>query len=139
MPQIDFSRVISAGQELGALRDRLCALLLARIEARMQEIAGPVPLAEKLAWPLKEEAARAWLQGDGTGRPDPILLQEAALMGEPVTVLAQNILIRAEAWRQAVSEMTALRRRALGALALAATPAEAEAVLAEAEAALQRL
>jgi hypothetical protein len=98
-------------------------------------ITGPVPLAEMLSWTAKETAARAVL----AGRADP---SESRLIGIEATVskadpadLATRIVANADAYRDAIATLTALRLEAVKVGQLAETPEAVWAAVAAAKAA----
>jgi hypothetical protein len=114
------------------------ATLLARIEAVAEALTGAVPLAEKLSWTAKEEAARAFAEGNADPGARALLEGEAAVTGEGVADLAARILRNAEAWRLVIAWLSGVRRRTLTALALAPDAAAIAAALAQGMAALAR-
>jgi len=124
--------------DLAQARAAAEAALLGRIDAVAEALTGLVPLAEKLSWIPKEEAAQAI--ADGTASPaDRALLEgEAAVTGESVADLAARILKNAGAWRLAIAWLSGLRRRTLAALAQAPDAGGIAAALAEGMAALAR-
>lgn len=121
MSKIDFSRVVTAealaAEQLGAARRGAEAQLLALIEAASVEVSGAVPLAEKLMWASKEEAARACLAQIADAGQMALLAAEAEMTGEPVAALAARILDKAEAMQARVSRLVGIRRKAMVALA----------------------
>lgn len=139
---IDFTRMITApdvaAAGLSSLRDTARAGLSAAIEEVTLAITGPVPLAEKLSWASKEEAARDVLAALETGirTAPPIIAGEAAITGETVPDLARRILRNADAYRAAAAAMTGLRRKAERALDDAGTAAGIAAAMAEAKSGL---
>lgn len=141
MSRIDFSRVVMAERLRADLvhsaRATAEARLLAMIEAETQVLSGAVPLAEKLMWATKEEAARACLAGQADAGQSALLEAEAAMTGEAVDALAARILAKAEAMQAHVSRLVGIRRRVVAALAEAGDPEAMEEALAEGRALME--
>lgn len=136
---IDWARLVlpDPAADLRAARAAAEARLLERIATVAEGLTGPAPLAEKLSWSAKEEAARAHAAGTAGPEQRALLDGEAALTGENPADLAARILRNADAWRQAVAWLSGLRRSTLAAMARAADPATVAAALAEGLAALE--
>jgi hypothetical protein len=135
--QIDFSKVQSAEARakavLVAARLGAEARLATLIEAALTELTGPLPLAERLSWPIKEAAARAVLDDSASPAEIALLEAEAFETGESVAALAARIVARAAAWNRAVADLSGLRRRIAAAIAHAPDPQAVAKALAEAE------
>jgi len=83
-----------------------------------------VPLAEKLSWTAKEQAALAVLAETASPADTALLAGEASITGETVVELAGRIVAAAEAYRFAASRMAGIRRAAERAIASSGTGEE---------------
>lgn len=112
---IDWTRLQTrASHQAASLEaDRTRALndLAAWMEAATRQLTGPVPLDEKLAWGLKEAAARAYLDEACTPEQLALLSGEAQVTGEDPGDLALDILLNADSYRAAIAMLTGLRRK----------------------------
>lgn len=137
---IDWTRLQPAADpaRLQEARADAEARLVQAIEAASLALTGAVPLAEKLSWTAKEEAARALKGGTADPAQRALLEGEAAVTGEAVDDLAARILRNAESWRLAIAWLSGLRRRTLGAVTAADDLAGIGAALTEGLAALTR-
>lgn len=97
------------------------AAVLAAIEAVEDALTSGVPLAEKLSWTAKEQAAIAALAGSPSDADTALLAGEASITGETVAELAARIVAAAQAYRFAASRMAGIRRAAERAIASAET------------------
>jgi hypothetical protein len=95
------------------------AAVLAAIEAVESALTSGVPLAEKLSWTAKEQAAIAVLADTASPADTALLAGEASITGETVAELAGRIVAAAEAYRFAASRMAGIRRAAEKAIAVA--------------------
>ncbi len=100
------------------------AAVLAAIEAVETALTSGVPLAEKLSWTAKEQAAIAVLADTASPADTALLAGEASITGETVAELAGRIVAAAEAYRFAASRMAGIRRAAERAIASAGTGEE---------------
>jgi len=89
------------------------------IDAFTLSVTGRVPDDEKLAWPAKEDAARAIVAGTATEPQTALLADEASGTGETVAALAAKVIAKADVYRAIVARCTAIRRNADTALAAA--------------------
>ena len=108
--------------------------VLAAISAVEEALTSGVPLAEKLSWTAKEQAALAVYAGTETEADTALLAGEASITGETVTELAARIIAAAEAYRFAASRLAGIRRAAEKAIAAAETPDALEHVVTQAQA-----
>ncbi len=131
---IDWTRLQTrASHQAASLEaDRTRALndLAAWMEAATRQLTGPVPLDEKLAWGLKEAAARAYLDEACTPEQLALLSGEAQVTGEDPGDLALDILLNADSYRAAIAMLTGLRRKTALAIAAATDADEMAAHLA---------
>ncbi|MFZ1469983.1 MAG: hypothetical protein WAT09_13550 [Paracoccaceae bacterium] len=115
MSRIDFSQATSAKvltqNALAEARSGADQRLTALVEQAMTGLTGPLPLSEKLAWPTKEAAARACLEGKPTVAERAIIGAEADERGETPEALARRIVARAESWHQASARLAGIRHR----------------------------
>lgn len=96
---------------------------------------GDATPEERDTWPVKAEAARAYIQGDASDPQSRMLVVEAETVGEDVTALAQYIVATDAKFKILVGRMSGVRRM-LTARALAATTlAELQSVAADADSA----
>jgi|GEM_PF-4372181 len=110
------------------------AAVIAAIEAVEETLTAGVPLAEKLSWATKEQAALAVLGGTDSPADTALLAGEASITGETVVELAARIIAAAEAYRFAASRMAGIRRAAEKAIAAAVTSDDLRQAVALAEA-----
>lgn len=130
---VDMSKLISpedkAALALAEAQGAARAALLARIEAVTAGITGAVPLAEMLSWAAKEAAARACAGAGATAEQAALITGEAAVTGEDPAALVARIIAKADAYRGVIAALTGLRRRGIGAIAAAESPAALAAVM----------
>lgn len=107
------------------------AAMVQWINTFTSELTGNVPAVEPLSWPVKEVAARAYLDGSPDAFQSALIETEAAITGEEPATLAQNIIGKAVLYRAVVARITGLRRKTEA--AIDASPVEHyEAILAAA-------
>lgn len=103
------------------------AMAKVRVSRRADEIAkmiaGTVPLAEQLSWPVKESAARAYAAGQATPSQLGLLAAEAAVAGETVAALAAKVIANADAYFKAAGLIAGQRRRTMAAIDALNNPA----------------
>ena len=108
--------------------------MVAWINDLTRAITGPVPEDEKLDWPTKEAAARAFIAGTATAEQTAKITFEASKPGETPADLAAKIVAKADLYRAVVSEISRLRRATDNALEAATMPEEYTQILADAQA-----
>ncbi|TCP43927.1 hypothetical protein [Rhodovulum marinum] len=88
---------------------------LAAMVAWAEEFAAPlvraVPAEERLSWPIKEAAARAYLAGSASSADLDFLSGEATITGETLDELAAKVIARAETFRAGAAALAGLRRK----------------------------
>lgn len=135
MSKIDFTLVVTKAEAeakaLNAAKAACHAAAVSMIEAATDAITGDVPLAEKLSWTAKEDAAREFLAApEGVMPASAAILQgEASVTGEDLTGLATRIVANADAYRAAVARLAGLRRLTSAGIDAAETIAACEAAL----------
>lgn len=133
---IDWSKIVTPegrqAEGLATARAAARERLIQEIETRTAAISGPVPLAEKLCWSTKENAARALLAGVAAPEDQALIAAEAGMMNEEPLTLADRIVVQAEAWRAEIARLTGLRRRTAAAITAAESTEAVETALAEA-------
>lgn len=115
---------------LALARQRALGTMLSRLEAKVEAVIGDVPQSEMLSWPVKEAAARRFI--DGTAAPEDLALldAEAAVTGETRMALAARVVERADAYRALTAQLSGLRRRVTEAIEAATSRDEIRAALA---------
>ncbi|MCU0816096.1 MAG: hypothetical protein MUF74_06350 [Cypionkella sp.] len=140
MTNIDFSRATTAAARavtaLGEARETGWRRMVEMIEAATETRCAAVPLAERLIWSAKEEAARALVEGRADAAASALIEAEAQVTGEAPDVLAARILCKAGSHRMLMAQMSGLRRKAAADIAGAESPAEVERILTDLRAAL---
>lgn len=134
MTKIDFSQAISAearaAAALAEARDAGLREVVGMIEAATEALTGAVPMAERLVWSAKEEAAQAVVEGRADAVTRALIEAEAHVTGEAPDLLAARVLRKAQGYREALALMSGLRRKAAAEIAAAGDAAEVEAALA---------
>lgn len=105
------------------------AAMVAWIEEFTDPLIGGTPEEERLSWPVKEVAARAYLGGAPSDDERAMIEGEAAVTGEDAAELAELILAKAAPYRAAVSALAGLRRKVAAALAAVTDPHQYEPTL----------
>jgi DNA-binding XRE family transcriptional regulator len=80
------------------------------------EITGYAPNDEKVAWPVKEIAAKNYIAGTATDEEKYIIETEADLTEEDYMDLANKIVFKAGVYRKVVANTAGLRRKTLNAI-----------------------
>lgn len=132
-PEPQESAEVWARRDLDEAKSNAETALIAWLDARASDMTGKVPIPEMLSWGSKEAAARSVL--DGTASGPTILDAEAGVTGEPLALLAANVVASADAYRQAAGLLAGTRRVGLKAILAATTPDEALSAASEAMAA----
>ena len=80
------------------------------LDDTISSIIGIVPAAEKVSWPVKEEAAKAYISGTPTPEQSMMIQEEASLTGEALIDLANNIISKATAYKKLAGQISGIRR-----------------------------
>lgn len=94
-----------------------------------KQLTAGVPDSERLSWPLKEKAARAFEAGVATTEDTLLLQGETELTGETLAELAQTIVQKANAFRMATGKITGMRRKTVAAIKEASSLEQIAAIL----------
>ena len=86
---------------------RAVSLFISRL---VEDITGTIPTEEKLSWTVKENAAKAIVNGVNTDEEYALISGEAELTGETVLDLANKIVAKASLYRSVVAKVAGLRR-----------------------------
>ncbi len=133
--KIDLTQIVTPEMQIEAVltEARLAAKvqLMALVDTVTAVITGDVPLAEKLSWGSKEDAARAIVAGKADPRQSALIAGEAEVTGEDEPSLAARIISNADAYRAVIARLTGLRRRAEVAIARATDTSSVEIAMAE--------
>lgn len=95
----------------------------------LSNVTGPVPEDEKLAWSVKEEAARALLAGTAVDEQTALITSEAKITGEKPSDLAMYIIAKADRYKEVVANVSGLRRATGAALEAELNPENYPAIL----------
>lgn len=115
---------------LALARQRALGTMLSRIEAKVEAVIGDVPQSEMLSWPVKEAAARRFIDGTAAAEDLALLGAEVAVTGETRMALAARVVERADAYRALTGQLSGLRRRVTEAIEAATSKDEIRAALA---------
>lgn len=96
-------------------------------------LAGTPP-EERLSWPVKEKAARDYLEGIASADDAAMIEAEAAVTGEAPADLCASILDQAATFRAVSARIAGLRRKTRNALIAEPDPYKFDAILAAAQA-----
>lgn len=104
-------------------REEQRAMAILRIEEVhadfLRNLTGNATIEERDTWKTKEEAARALIAGDASDGQTAMIGFEAAGAGVKPEVLAQTIIVKAEAFQTLIGKAAGLRAKAKAAIAQA--------------------
>ena len=121
------------------VRGRAISAVLNTADEMAEKLTGRVPAAERDSWPLKEQAARAYLAGEQSEQDTALLQAEAELTGETVAALAATIVQKSTLFRIAAGKIAGMRRTTIAAINEADTFEQVNTVLAGAKSSAELL
>ena len=113
--------------------------ILSKLDGAADEITGATPLAERLSWERKANAAEAHLEGRASDAQIAMLSTEAAEVEASIDDLAHVILRNATVYAVLAARLAGLRRKFIRQIERAENVSDVHAIVQEFEAALHDL